>query len=204
MNSATVDATCSMISDPPWRLSVGWLNAQLADDVLSRLRAAIEWEQHSVRLFGRSVASPRLSCWIGDPEAVYTYSGTRFKPRPWVEPLSTLRERLQQHCAAPFNSVLANWYRNGSDSMGWHSDNEPELGSAPLIASLSLGANRRFTLRRKSDHSERRVLSLGHGDLLLMFGNAQRDWQHALPKSSRVQEDRINLTFRCIRADNRA
>ncbi len=175
MNSSAGDATCSMICDPPWRLSVGWMDSLQADDVLARLRIAIEWEQHSVRLFGRSVASPRLSCWIGDPEAVYTYSGTRFRPRPWVEPLSALRERLQQDCAAPFNSVLANWYRSGSDSMGWHSDNEPELGSAPLIASLSLGATRRFALRSKSDHSERRVLSLGHGDLLLMFGSAQRD-----------------------------
>jgi alkylated DNA repair dioxygenase AlkB len=178
----------------------GWLPPAEADALRLALLTAVPWDVHRIRMFGRWVDSPRLSCWIGDPEAKYRYSGADFVPQPWPPSLLPLRGRLHQACAAPFNSVLINRYRDGSDSMGWHSDDEPELGDRPLIASLSLGASRRFLLRRRDDHSRRTEIMLGHGDLLLMGGDTQRFYQHALPKTARPTGERINLTFRQIHA----
>lgn len=119
-------------------------------------------------------------------------------PQPWPLVLLPVCERLQQACATPFNSVLINRYRNGRDSMGWHSDDEPELGERPVIASLSLGAARRFLLRRRDDHALTTEFLLAHGDLLVMAGDTQRFYQHALPKTARPMGERINLTFRWI------
>ncbi len=175
-----------------------WLTASDAAALIAALRVCIEWEQHTIKLFGRSVPSPRLSCWIGDPGASYAYSRTQFEPRPWPEPLLGLRSLLQLECGGLFNSVLANWYRSGSDSMGWHADNERELGDLPLIASISLGADRRFLMRRKDNPRTRNDLVLRHGDLLLMHGDTQKYWQHAVPKARAIDGDRINLTFRYI------
>ena len=162
------------------------------------LQAEIPWETHRIRMFGNWVDSPRLSCWIGDPQARYRYSGAEFVPHPWPLVLGALRDRLQAQGIGRFNSVLLNRYRGGTDYMGWHSDDEPELGPAPLIASLSLGAARRFLLRRRDDPARKAEYLLGHGDLLLMAGQTQRHYQHALPKMARVQGERINLTFRWI------
>lgn len=166
--------------------------------VFARLQAEIAWEQHHLTIFGRRVASPRQSCWVGDADAVYTYSGTRFAPRPWTPALGQLRGRMEALCAQPFNSVLCNLYRDGRDSMGWHSDDEPELGPEPVIASLSFGAVRRFRLRHKRDPALQLVLELPSGSLLLMAGATQRHYRHDLPRALRVQEPRINLTFRRI------
>lgn len=166
--------------------------------VFAQLHAEIAWEQHYLTIFGRRVASPRQSCWVGDADAVYTYSGTRFAPRPWTPALAQLRGRMEALCAQPFNSVLCNLYRDGRDSMGWHSDDEPELGPEPLIASLSFGAPRRFRLRHKRDPALQLVLELPSGSLLLMAGTTQRHYRHDLPRALRVQEPRINLTFRRI------
>ncbi|WP_314402963.1 alpha-ketoglutarate-dependent dioxygenase AlkB family protein [Stenotrophomonas rhizophila] len=177
-----------------------WLAAADADALQRTLREQVPWEVHRIRMFGRQVDSPRLSCWMGDPTARYRYSGTDFVPAPWHPALLPLRERLAAFCGRDFNSVLLNRYRDGDDGMGWHSDNEPELGPAPLIASLSLGAERRFALRRRDDHAKKAEVVLGHGDLLLMGGATQRHYQHALPKSTRPLAERINLTFRWIDA----
>lgn len=163
-----------------------------------QLRAEIAWEQHHLRIFGRTLASPRLSCWIGDADAVYTYSRTRFEPRPWTPLLAMLRAPLRDGCGQDFNSVLCNLYRDGRDSMGWHSDDEPELGAEPTIASLSLGATRRFRLRHKRDPSLRLELDLPAGSLLVMSGATQRNYRHDLPRALRVAEPRLNLTFRHI------
>src|SRR5690606_19254069 len=128
----------------------------------------------------------------------YRYSGADFVPHPWLPPLQALRERLCEDGFGEFNSVLLNRYRDGNDSMGWHGDDEPAHGPAPLIASVSLGAARRFLLRRRDDNRRRAEYVLGHGDLLIMGGETQRFYQHALPKMARVQGERINLTFRWI------
>ena len=175
-----------------------WLPQGQADRLLTTLLAAIPWEVHRIRLFGRQVDSPRLSCWIGDADAAYTYSGTRFEPRPWPTPLLPIRERLAHEIGVHFNSVLANLYRDGRDSMGWHSDAEIELGPRPVIASLSLGAARRFVLKSRADVALKHAIELPHGSLLLMRGDTQRNYRHVLPRTARPVDARINLTFRRI------
>lgn len=177
----------------------GWLTPAEADALLQSLNSEIPWEQHHVRLFGRTLPAPRLSCWIGDPEAAYTYSAVRFEPRPWTPQLAALRDRLNAEFAAGFNSVLANRYRSGADGMGWHSDDEPELGPQPQIASLSLGAARRFLLRERGG-PWRGELLLEHGSLLRMAGASQARTRHSLPKTARPVAERLNLTFRRIAA----
>ena len=177
-----------------------WLACGEADALLAALRDALPWTRHRIRLFGREHEAPRLSCWLGDRQARYRYSGTLYEPAPWPPALQALLPRLQADCAAPVNSALANLYRDGRDAMGWHSDDEPELGPAPTIASLSLGAPRRFVLRHKREPQHRLALELGHGSLLLMRGDTQRNYRHALPRSARPLGARINLTFRRVGA----
>ena len=179
-------------------LDPAWLPRTQADALFSDMLMAIPWEIHRIRLFGREVDSPRRSCWIGDPGAAYTYSGTRFLPRPWPAALRPVRKRLARELEVDFNSVLANLYRDGRDSMGWHGDAEAELGPRPVIASLSLGAVRRFVLKSRSDPAQKLALELPHGSLLLMRGDTQRNYRHALPRTTRPVGARINLTFRRI------
>ena len=163
-----------------------------------RLHAEIPWERHRLKIFGRTLDAPRLSCWIGDADATYTYSRTRFVPHPWTPALSELRRAVETMCDARFNSVLCNLYRDGNDAMGWHSDNEQELGEEPVIASLSFGATRRFRLRHRADPSQRLDIDLAAGSLLLMRGATQENYQHDLPRTKRIVGERINLTFRLI------
>jgi alkylated DNA repair dioxygenase AlkB len=179
-------------------LDPAWLSPTQAELLFAELLAAVPWEVHRIRMFGREVDSPRLSCWIGDPGTAYRYSGTRFVPRPWPAALLPIRVRLSRELDADFNSVLANLYRDGRDSMGWHADAEPELGPHPLIASLSLGATRRFVLKQREDARVRRELALPPGSLLVMAGDTQRRYRHALPKTARPVGPRINLTFRRV------
>jgi len=180
-----------------------WLGPLEADALLSGLHRDVRWETHRIRIFGREVDSPRLSCWIGDPDARYRYSGTLFEPHPWPDALVPVRERLERTLGVAFNSVLANLYRDGSDAMGWHSDAEPELGPAPVIASISLGATRRFALKHRDDPARKLALDLPHGSLLVMSGATQRNYRHALPRTTRPTGARINLTFRRILAPAR-
>lgn len=180
-----------------------WLSCDVADGLLRSLRTDISWEIHRIRMFGREIDSPRLSSWIGDPDASYTYSRTRFEPQPWPPVLCELRGRLQDTLGACFNSVLANLYRDGRDRMGWHSDDEPELGAQPVIASISLGAVRRFSFKPRGE-GERLVLDLPHGSLLMMRGDTQKRYLHALPATARPVGERINLTFRRILASEHA
>lgn len=188
------------LDDAELAIDPAWLARGEADALLASMRAAVEWEVHHVRLFGREHPAPRLSSWIGDPDARYRYSGTRFEPRPWPVALLPLRERLQRETGHVFNSVLANCYRDGRDAMGWHSDDEPELGAAPLIASLSLGATRRFVLKHREDPGRKLALELSHGSLLLMAGDTQQRYRHALPRTAKPVGERINLTFRRVTA----
>lgn len=192
------------LADAEVHCAWSWLTSHEADALFERLLEEIPWERHRLRMFGRELDAPRLSCWIGDPGATYMYSRSRFEPRPWTPSLHPLRERVQQACGARFNSVLANLYRDGQDSMGWHSDDEPELGSQPTIASFSLGATRRFRLRRRLPRgmrvssADKLELGLTSGSLLCMAGATQQLYQHDLPKSAAVSAPRINLTFRLI------
>ena len=183
--------------DAELRLARGWLDPAAAR-LMERLLGEVPWEVHRIRMFGREVDSPRLSCWIGEAGAAYRYSGTPYQPRRWSPALAGLRDRLQEELGQPFNSVLANRYRDGRDAMGWHSDDEPELGPRPLIASLSLGATRRFLLKHRGDAAARVAVELEPGSLLLMGGGTQRSWKHALPRTTRPVGERINLTFRQV------
>lgn len=188
------------LPDADVALDPHWLPADEADALLRDLLATVPWETHRIRLFGREVDSPRLSCWIGDPDAVYTYSGSRFAPHAWPHALRPIRARVAAACGIDFNSVLANRYRDGRDAMGWHRDDERELGDRPVIASLSLGAPRRFVLKHVADPARKCALDLAHGSLLVMRGDTQRHYRHALPRTAKAVGERINLTFRRILA----
>jgi alkylated DNA repair dioxygenase AlkB len=187
------------IPDADLRYAPQWLTRDAADALFESLRENVAWERHRIRLFGREIDSPRLSCWIGDADAGYTYSRTRYEPRPWPDALRPVRERLREELSVDFNGVLANLYRDGADSMGWHSDDEPEIDPRVPIASLSLGATRRFALRRRDDTKRKFSIELARGNLLTMGSDMQRYWQHALPRTARESGARINLTFRRIR-----
>ena len=166
--------------------------------LFAALRDETAWERHVVKLFGRSVPAPRLSAWHGEPGCVYRYSGTRYEPHPLTPLLAGIRARVEDLSATRFNSVLLNLHRDGQDAMRWHSDDEPELGPAPRVGSLSLGATRRFVLRARGDHAQKHSLDLPDGSLLLMEPPLQAHWQHALPRTRRACGPRINLTWRWI------
>lgn len=159
----------------------------------------IAWQQDTLQLYGRPVLIPRLNAWYGDEGAGYHYSGLQLSPQPWTRCLLAIKQQLELFLSAEFNSVLANYYRNGQDSVAWHSDDESELGSTPLIASVSLGASRRFSLRPRQQQAGKPVhIELQGGSLLVMAGCTQQYWQHQLAKTSRPVAGRINLTFRTI------
>ena len=158
----------------------------------------IRWQQDSLKLYGKAIPLPRLTAWYGDPGAAYTYSGIKSEPNPWVDGLLRLKERIEALVGSTFNSVLLNWYRDGQDSLSWHADDEKELGPDPVIASANFGATRDFQLRRNDDHDQKLTLPLRHGTLLVMRGELQRHWRHAVPKRANVSGSRFNLTFRTI------
>ncbi len=163
---------------------------------LERLTAEVVWAQRSIRLFGREVAQPRLTAWLGEPGAVYTYSGLRHEPAPWHPIVEGYRQRLRDELGLEFDGALLNLYRDGADSMGWHADDEPELGPEPVLASISLGTPRRFLLkRRRGPPAAPLRMALGEGALLVMGGRTQHDFVHALPKCASAGP-RLNLTFR--------
>lgn len=169
--------------------------------LMARLEQEIDWRQDRIRLFGRDCLIPRLQQFQGDAGLSYRYSGLRLHSAPWHPLVEELRQQLAEVEPTVFNCVLLNLYRDGNDSMGWHSDDEAELGPDPVIASISLGQPRRFLMRHRRDRTLPKVeLELGNGSLLLMRGSTQHHWQHALPRSRRVLAPRINLTFRRIAA----
>jgi len=167
--------------------------------LFGKLTENITWRQESIIIFGRKVLTPRLTAWYGDAGAVYKYSGVSFDPLPWTEELLYIKSKAEALAGTTFNSVLLNLYRDGSDSMGWHSDDEPELGRDPIIASVNLGEARRFDLRLKTDHHQKLQILLEDGSVLVMKGELQHYWQHQIAKSAKVKGRRINLTFRTIK-----
>ncbi len=165
------------------------------------LRDELEFHQNHLRMFGRVIPEPRLVSWVGDPDARYSYSGIELSPAPWTPTMSRLREVCERVADTTFNSALINLYRNGADSVDWHSDDEPELG--PGIASLSLGAMRRFDLRHRVGGETVKV-DLPAGSVVVMSRGCQTHWVHRIAKTKRVSEPRMNLTFRTIRGAARS
>lgn len=176
-----------------------YLPPEIATRYFQELFEQTNWKQDDIKVFGKVYPQPRLTALYGENGKTYSYSGILMHPEPFSPLLNTLKEKIQATIEAKFTSVLLNLYRNGQDSNGWHSDDEKELGINPIIASLSLGAVRKFHLRSKKDKKDRFSLELGHGSLLLMQGETQHNWQHQIPKTRKHVEPRINLTFRLIK-----
>jgi len=175
-----------------------WLSRDAADEALAALRDELGWEQREIVLFGRRVLQPRLIAWAGD--LGYRYSGQTLEPRPFTPAALRLLVRVCEATGVLFNHVLANRYRNGTDSMGLHADDEPELGPDPVVATVSLGAARRLIVRpRRKQDRERHDVELGHGALLVMGGTCQRHYVHGVPRQAGLEGERISLTFRQLR-----
>lgn len=166
--------------------------------VMKHLLATVPWQQDTLNFGGRQVLVPRLQAWYGDATANYGYSGLRLTPLPWTSELNTIRTKIEDTFGMRFNSVLLNYYRNGHDSVAWHSDDETVLGPDPVIASLSFGAQRRFELKHRDAKTQKINIELADGSLLLMGSGLQKFWSHQLPKQPWMTEPRLNLTFRLI------
>lgn len=166
---------------------------------MRRLTEETPWRQEIITLWGKQHQQPRLSAWYGDTGSGYSYSGVVLQPHPWTPTLARIKSDVERATGCRFNSVLLNFYRDENDSVGWHSDAEPELGKSPVIASLSFGETRTFRLRHRTRKDQKPVaLDLTDGSLLLMAGTTQRCWQHAVMKEREPRGPRINLTFRTI------
>jgi alkylated DNA repair dioxygenase AlkB len=175
-----------------------FLNPITSSDILQELRKTV-WSNHQILMFGKWVTEPRRIAFFGDPNISYKYSNQKMNLIPWTATLDSLKCKINEFTGVYYNSVLVNFYRDGEDYMGWHSDNEPELGVNPHICSLSLGQERDFILRLKENHATKIKIKLQSGDLLLMEDKIQSLWQHSLPKRKRAYKERINLTFRQIK-----
>jgi alkylated DNA repair dioxygenase AlkB len=186
------------LADAELRWQPQWLPAVIADQWLAELLAQTPWQQPQVLVQGRQHAVPRLVAWYGDAGVSYSYSGLRHQALNWTPLLAQIRAQVERTAGQSLNGVLLNYYRDGQDSMGWHSDNEAELGPNPLIASLSLGGERRFDWRRCGSNRIEHSLSLTHGSLLVMAGATQHHWQHQVAKTRKPCAPRLNLTFRWI------
>lgn len=174
-----------------------FLDVDRTDVLREKMLGSLDWDQRPIFMFGRKVLQPRLTAFHGDDHVAYRYSGQTLHARPWTGDLSEIRERLEAVLGIRFNSVLCNLYRDGRDSMGWHADDEVELGQNPVIASISLGAARRFLLRARQG-DDRLELVLRNGSLLVMAGDCQHFWQHQVPRTARPVGARLNLTFRTV------
>lgn len=179
-----------------------WPSFLTADEsryYLDSIFKALHWQQRTLRVYNKDHLTPRLIAWCAKPGLEYRYSGDITPQQDWPPALAQLKDKVEQCCNTRFNGALLNYYRNGEDRMGWHCDDEGSLGEQPIIASLSLGAERTFQFRPKPPRTGERIdIQLEDGSLLLMSGNTQTLWQHALPKRKRVQQARLNITFRYI------
>ncbi len=173
-------------------------SSEEANRAFELLRAEVPWQQDEIVIFGKKTPLPRLTAWFGDGGFEYTYSGITMQPHAWTPILTIVRTRAQEIAQASFNTVLLNLYRDGRDGVAWHADDEEDLGPAPVIASVSFGATRRFQFRRRDDAAVKRELELFDGDVVIMRGQTQDLWVHQVPKTAKPVGERINLTFRTI------
>ena len=179
-----------------------FFNRNESNQIFAELYDTINWKQEVTLLFGKQVTIPRLTAWYGDAGKSYTYSKIKMEPNLWTPTLITIKSKIEAIAGTLFNSVLLNLYRDGKDSVSWHSDDEPELGENPDIGSVSFGGTRRFMLRHKYQKEMKFEIQLTPGSFLLMKGVTQHFWQHQIPKVAKVNEPRINLTFRKVTSIN--
>lgn len=184
--------------DADVRFYPAFFSPEESASLLADLTANIAWKQEQIQMFGKPVAMPRLTAWYGDEGKSYTYSGLTSHPLAWTETLLVIKSRVDAASDTTFNSVLLNLYRDGRDSMGWHSDDEPELGTNPVIASVTFGASRMFQFKHKHNPDLCAAVELTSGSLLIMAGMTQHFWKHQIPKTKQPLPPRINLTFRVI------
>ena len=169
-----------------------------SDSLFKTLRKDIQWKQESMNMYGKKIDFPRLTAWYGDNDKPYSFSGITLQPLPWNSEILEIKNKIEPKANVAFNSVLLNLYRNGNDSISWHTDAEPELGINPIIASVNFGETRKFQLRHIKT-KEKLEIELTHGSVLIMQGELQHYWQHQVPKTSKTVGERINLTFRVIK-----
>ena len=169
-----------------------------AQYLLNKFISESPWTQKKVKMYDKEVITPRLSAWYADPETHDYTSSLKSAPNMWTPELWMIKEKVEEIAGVTFNSVLLNYYRDGNDSVAWHSDNEKALGSRPLIASVSFGQVRTFDIRNKSDYSRKYSIRLESGALMIMKGDLQENWEHRIAKSSKPMNPRINLTFRVV------
>jgi alkylated DNA repair dioxygenase AlkB len=175
-----------------------FFNKDEGDNFFRLLKEKILWKQESMNIYGKKVEFPRLTAWYGNDDKSYSFSGITLAPNPWNEEILEIKNRIEPKASVTFNSVLLNRYRDGKDSISWHTDAEPELGKNPIIASVNFGTSRKFQLRHIRT-KEKIEIELTHGSLLIMQGELQHYWQHQVPKTNKAIGERINLTFRVIK-----
>ena len=169
------------------------------DELMENVTKDIVWRNDSISMFGKSYSQPRLTAWYGENNVIYSYSKIKMQALPWTPILLKLKNKLEADLGAKFNSVLINYYRNGLDHMSYHSDNEKELGKNPVIASISFGATRKFSLKHRNNKMTPTIsIDLESQSLLVMSGKLQNFWLHKVSKSTKIQAPRLNLTFRYI------
>ncbi|MCU1453053.1 MAG: 2OG-Fe(II) oxygenase [Acidimicrobiales bacterium] len=186
------------LPDADIELVTSFFDPSTSDRLLAELLDAVAWEQETIRIHGQAHPVPRLTAWYGDPGRPYAYSGITMTTHAWTAALCEVKAAVEAETGLGFNGALLNLYRSGRDSVAWHSDDERELGTAPIIASVSLGATRTFQLRHRSVRELRHQLDLPSGSLLVMRGPTQRHWRHQVPKTARPVGPRVNLTFRQV------
>ncbi|MDR6301158.1 alpha-ketoglutarate-dependent dioxygenase AlkB family protein [Mesonia maritima] len=169
-----------------------------ADNYFKNLQKNIPWQQDTIKVFGKTHLQPRLTAFFASNNLNYSYSNITMKPHHFSEKLKEIKHKIETETQHYFTSCLANLYRDGKDSNGWHADDEKELGKNPVIASVSFGTERVFKFRKKEDHKIQHKMILEHGSLLIMKGETQHFWQHQIPKTQKKIGERINLTFRNI------
>ncbi len=198
MSSLFADAINLNLPDSEIRYYPSFIAAEEGHNYLELFKNTILWQQDDIQIFGKTYAQPRLTALYADNAKPYTYSGITMKPHKFTKELVAIKRKLESEVAKNFTTCLLNLYRDGRDSNGWHADNEKELGKNPIIASITLGQERFFHLKHRTQKELKHKLLLEHGSLLLMQGETQHHWLHQIPKTKKPMNERINLTFRVV------
>lgn len=197
-NSSKTNTVRKQIQNGEYLHISNFFDKSTSDNYFQTLLNTIDWKQEKMNMYGKELLFPRLTAWYGDNDKPYSFSGITLKPKQWTTELLEIKCKVETKTDVSFNSVLLNRYRNGNDSISWHTDAEKELGKNPIIASVNFGATREFQLRHIHT-KEKLSIELSHGSLLIMLDEIQHFWQHQIPKTKKPVSERINLTFRVIK-----
>lgn len=197
-SSPRINSGLNLIKNGEYIFFPNFFTRSESDKYILILKSNILWKQESMNMYGKKIDFPRLTAWYGNNDKPYSFSGITLQPLPWTSEILSIKNKIEPIAKTEFNSVLLNLYRDGNDSISWHTDAEKELGINPIIASVNFGATRKFQLRHIKT-KEKLEIELTHGSLLIMQGELQHFWQHQVPKTSKVVGERINLTFRVIK-----